>query len=123
MQDRTRETYGLGDRRIGVQWIGIGAEPIDQRRLRPRRQVAGQFGRALWDRMHRKLLARRAAEAAVATAERGLQDGGDALAGRLVVDHPLGIDDRALARALIDDLGDAGAVEDGAARRKWPVQF
>ena len=84
VQDRAREAGRLGDRRVDVQRVRIAAQPVDQRRLRPRRQVADLVGRALGQRMHRRRLARRAAEAAVAAAERGLRRGRDPLAGRLV---------------------------------------
>ena len=116
VQDRAREARGLRHRRVGVQRIGVGAEPVDQRHLRPGRQVADEIGRALRDRMRRRLLARRAAEAAVGAAERRVSDRRDARAGRLVVDGALGIEHRALALALVDDLGDAGLADHGAAR-------
>ena len=47
VQDRPRKARGLGHVEIGVQRIEIGGEPIDQRHLRPRAEIADQIGRAL----------------------------------------------------------------------------
>src|SRR5262249_46603620 len=47
MQDRAWEPRGLRHRRVDMQRVRVTAEPIDQRGLRPRRQVADVVGRAL----------------------------------------------------------------------------
>ena len=109
VQDRPRKARGLGHLGIGVQRIEVGGQPIDQRLLRPRAEIADQIGRALGHLVHRRALARRPAEAAVGAGERGLRHGRDQRAARLVGDLALGVDQRALAGALVDHLDDAAS--------------
>ena len=57
VHDRPRIAGLLGEGRLGMQRIAVAAQPIDQRRFRPRREIADRVGRA-----------RRAADAAPAPA-------------------------------------------------------
>ncbi len=72
--------------------------------------------------MRRRRLARRAAEAAVGAAERGLRDGRDRCAGRLVRHLALAEDQRAFAGAFVDHLDDAQPSDHGALAGERPVQ-
>ena len=64
--------------------------------------------------MRLRRLPRRPAETAVGAAERGLRDGRDQIAGRLVAHLALAENQRAFAGALVDDFDDALAADDGA---------
>jgi hypothetical protein len=58
------------------------------------------------------------AEAALAADEGGGGERRQQVPRRLVEDIAIGIEQRALAGALVDDLGDPGAADDRAARRQ-----
>jgi hypothetical protein len=66
-------------------------------------------------------MARRPAEAAVAAAEGRLRQRGETLAAVLIENGAFHVDERALARALVDDVDHARAPHHRAARRQRPV--
>src|SRR6185369_10262606 len=72
--------------------------------------------------VRRRRGARRAAETAIAAAERRLRDGGDQLAGRLVAYLAFVEDERAFAGTLVDHLDDPRMADDGALGLKRLVQ-
>ena len=108
MQDRLREAGLGGDCRIGMQRVHVGVPAIDQRHFGTRRQIADRVRRALRDGVRHRRGARRSAEAAVAAREGRLRDGGEQIAGRLVVHLALRNDQRALAGPLVDRVDHAG---------------
>src|SRR6185437_11516833 len=81
--------------------------------LRAGGKIAHRVGRARRDRMGLRCGSRRTAKPAVGAAERRLRHRRDRLAGRLVAHLALGEDQRALARALVDDFEDALLADDG----------
>src|SRR5580692_1450986 len=114
MGDRPRITRLLCDRRIRMQRIEVAAQPVDQRRFRTCPEIAGHIGSARRQRMWRRRLAWRAAEAAVATGECGVRYGCNWRPGVFVADLALRENQGSLARALVDDLDDLLLADDGA---------
>src|SRR5271166_2969824 len=101
VQDRSRKTGALGEFRIGVQRVAVAAETVDQRLVRPRRNVDGPVGCAGRHRMRLGLAFRRPAKAAVAARKAR----GDQRRQRLsiaVLEHGLVPDHRALVLALVE---------------------
>ena len=93
----------LGDRRIGVQRVQVGVPAVEQRHLRPRRQVADQVrARAPGSDDGSGAFRAAAPEAAVAAAEGGLRDRAWRSPVALSSMTRSRIDQRALARALVD---------------------
>src|SRR5450631_2421155 len=123
MQDRAREAGGLGEFRIDMQRIRIARQPVDQRHFRPGRKIANAVRSALRQRMRRRGFALWSAEAAVAAAERSLRQGSERTAARLVADLALGINQRALACALVHHVQNAGAPDHRALRRDRLMQL
>ena len=123
MQHRAREAGGLGEFRIGMQRVGVAGQPVDQRHFRPGRQSRRcRPARARAAHAAAALSRSGAAEAAVAAAERGLLQGCEQAAARLVADLALRINQRALAFALVDHVENAGAPDHRALRRDRRVQ-
>jgi hypothetical protein len=104
VQDRLLVSGFRGDRRLGMQRVVIAGEPVDQRRLGPCWQVADDVGRAVWNRVGRRARFLRPAESAIGAAERRMRQRCERRAGLGIRDRSLGVDDRALARAFVDDV-------------------
>jgi hypothetical protein len=101
----------LGKFGIGVQRIAVAAEAIDQRLVRPRRDVDDLVGRAARHLVRLGLAFGRSAKAAVAAREaRGHQ--GRELLALLVLQHGLVADHRALVLALVEDVEHGGIGRD-----------
>src|SRR5215471_4804073 len=103
MQNGTIEAGGLGALRIGVERILVAVEPVQQREIGRRRQIADFLRRRLRHRMRHRRLGRLAAETAVLARKRAAVDGGDrrpVLADQVA----RSLDDGGVAGALVDDL-------------------
>src|ERR1700730_9430771 len=72
--------------------------------------------------MRLRRLARRAAEAAIAAAERGLRYRGDRLPGRFVRHLAFAEHQRAFAEAFIDHLDNTQSADHGSLCRQWTMQ-
>src|ERR1700676_2786722 len=97
-----------------MERVAVAAQPIDQRRFRACPEIAHRVRRPRRNRMWLRRLSRRPTETAVGAAERGLRDGRDQVAGRLVAHLALAEHQRAFAGALVDHLDNALATDHGA---------
>src|SRR5665213_4375098 len=89
MQNRARETGGLGEFRIGVQRVDVAGQPVNQRHFRPGSEIAYTIRRACRQRVRRRHLAFGPAEAAIGAAERGLLERREFAPARFVDDCPV----------------------------------
>src|SRR6185437_11879751 len=107
VQDRPRETGTPGEFRIAVQRIAIAAQPVDQRLVRPRRDLDGLVGRAGRHLVRLGLAFRRAAEAAIAACKARCHQRRQLLA-LVVPQHRLMPDYRTLVPALVEYVEHGG---------------
>ena len=117
MQNRPRKAGADGEGRIAVQLVEIAVKTIEQRLLRSGGQIDNEIGRILRRYDRRSLAAGIATEAAaVADIDCPVEPGEDP-AG-LVAQIHLADDQRRLARAFVDQAGDATAtLHDALARQ------
>ena len=105
-------------RRVGVQWVVIAREAIDQRGLRQRRQIADKIRRRIGDRMLRLAGAAGPAEAAVSAAERRRRQRAQRVAALFIAHRAFGKDQGALVLAFVQYTNDFCEANDGAFGRQ-----
>ncbi len=123
MQDGPREARRLGHARIGMQRVAVARQPVDQRLVRLGGDVDAGVRRALGHLMRLRRAVGGAAEAAVAAREGGPGQGGQLFAALGVGQHRLDIDDRALARPLVESAQHPAVGLDGGLGGEGLVQL
>ncbi len=121
VQDRPRKPGLARELRIAVQRVAVAAQPVDQRLVRPRRDIDGAVRRPRRHRMRRRLALGRAAEAAIAARE-GRADQRRQLVAGFVPEHRFTCHHGALVLALVVDGQDAGIRENLRRHRQRLVE-
>ena len=123
VQDRRLEAGCRRHLWVSVQRVIVAGEPIDQRRLRQSRQVAGRIGFAFGQLVDRPPAFGRATETAVAAGKGRRGQGRQFVARRLVDDGSLLQEQGSLVGPLVDDFGHLVGRHHRRFRRQGLVNF